>query len=43
MQYEAPAVEDLGSIADHTFTHPQGFLSFPFDLLARLGLGSAPS
>ncbi len=39
MYYEAPAIEDLGSIADHTFLH--NFLSSPFDLID--GLGSAPS
>ncbi len=41
MQYERPAIEDLGSIADHTFTHTLGVPTSPFDLLD--GLGSGPS
>ncbi len=41
MQYERPAIDDLGSIADHTFLHTLGVPISPFDLLN--GLGSAPS
>ncbi len=45
MQYEAPVVEDLGSIADYTFTHAPGLQNFPFDPFPGRGLGhgSAPS
>lgn len=45
MQYEAPEIEDLGSISDHTFTHGgvRALQNFPLNLFAGLGLGSAPS
>ncbi len=47
MQYEAPAIEDLGSIADHTFqANPPGVVNNPFfpDLPGnRLGQVSGPS
>ena len=48
MQYEAPAIDDLGSIADHTFAQadPPGLVNSPFfpELPGRrLGQVSGPS
>lgn len=39
MQYEAPAIEDLGSIADHTFMHAPGLVNHPLNPFPGQGLG----
>ncbi|MFN2556761.1 MAG: hypothetical protein ABR592_07780 [Nitriliruptorales bacterium] len=48
MRYEAPAIEDFGSIAEHTFMPPKlekpgNTDNFPLEWHPGQGRGSAPS